>query len=124
LLALAVWPLAEALGLDIPATSTLAPTSWSNESMQWNGRQFITLVGGAAAWPLAASAQQSERMRRVGVLIQFAESNPEGQARVAAFREELQRLGTMITRAIAVLVNIVVSPSWVAAHTVWCVFVT
>ena len=51
-------------------------------------RDFITLIGGAtAAWPLAARAQQGERMRRIGLLIQFAESDPNGQARVAAFRE-------------------------------------
>src|SRR5262249_55611022 len=59
-----------------------------------NRRDFITLLGGvAAAWPLAASAQQSERMRRIGVLTPFAESDPEGQARIAAFREGLGKLG-------------------------------
>jgi putative ABC transport system substrate-binding protein len=56
-------------------------------------RDFITLLGGAAAWPLAGRAQQGERMRRVGVLMGFAESDPEGQAWVAAFREGLQKLG-------------------------------
>ncbi len=57
-------------------------------------REFITLFGGAAAgWPLAAQAQQPERMRRIGVLMAFAESDPEGQARLAAFREGLQKLG-------------------------------
>jgi putative ABC transport system substrate-binding protein len=60
-------------------------------------REFITLIGGAAAtWPLAARAQQPERMRRVGVLLQFSESDPAGQARIAAFREELQKLGWRI----------------------------
>ena len=59
-------------------------------------REFITLVGGAATWPLAARAQQAGRMRRVGVLIQFSESDPEGQARIAAFGEELQKLGWSI----------------------------
>ena len=56
-------------------------------------REFITLLGGAAAWPLAARAQQSERMRRIGVLMTFTERDPEGQARVTAFREGLQKLG-------------------------------
>src|SRR5215469_9162796 len=57
-------------------------------------REFITLLGGAAAtWPLAARAQQAERMRLIGVLMAYAESDPEGQAWVAAFREALQKLG-------------------------------
>ena len=57
-------------------------------------RDFITLIGGAAAaWPLAASAQQAERMRPIGVLMAYAESDPEGQAWLAAFREALQKLG-------------------------------
>ena len=57
-------------------------------------REFITLLGSAAtAWPLGARAQQGERMRRIGVLIPFAEDNPVGQARLAAFREGLLQLG-------------------------------
>jgi putative tryptophan/tyrosine transport system substrate-binding protein len=56
-------------------------------------REFITLIGSAAAWPLAVSAQQPERMRRIGVLIGLAESDPEAQAWAAAFREGLQKLG-------------------------------
>jgi putative ABC transport system substrate-binding protein len=56
-------------------------------------REFITLLGGAAAaWPLGARAQQPDRMRHIGVLSGLAD-DPEGQARVAAFRQELQRLG-------------------------------
>jgi putative ABC transport system substrate-binding protein len=49
-------------------------------------REFITLVGGAAAaWPLAARAQQGERMRRIGVLLTTAADDPESLARVGAF---------------------------------------
>ena len=56
-------------------------------------REFITLLGGAvAAWPLAARAQQSERMRRVGLLVGLAD-DWEGQARVTAFKQGLQELG-------------------------------
>ena len=56
-------------------------------------REFITLVGGAAAWPLIARAQQPERMRRVGVLMGFAESDQDWQARVTGLRASLQELG-------------------------------
>ena len=57
-------------------------------------REFITLLGGAAAaWPLAARAQQPERMRRIGVLMSTAADDPEGQARLAAFVQGLQELG-------------------------------
>jgi len=56
-------------------------------------REFITLIGAAATWPLAAGAQQPDRMRRIGVLMGFAESDREGQGFVAAFRDGLQKLG-------------------------------
>jgi putative ABC transport system substrate-binding protein len=56
-------------------------------------RTFITVLGGVAAWPLAARAQQPERMRRVGVVMNTAESNAVGQAQLAAFRQRLQELG-------------------------------
>src|SRR3974377_1015716 len=56
-------------------------------------REFVTLLGGAVSWPLAAHAQQNERMRRIGVLMPYAKDNPEGQARNAAFLQELQKLG-------------------------------
>jgi putative tryptophan/tyrosine transport system substrate-binding protein len=56
-------------------------------------RDFITLLGGAATWPLAARAQQGDRMRRIGVLMGYAESGSSGQALIAAFRDGLQKLG-------------------------------
>jgi putative ABC transport system substrate-binding protein len=57
-------------------------------------REFITLVGGATlTWPVAARAQQPERMRRIGVLMPFPKDNAEGRARIAAFLQELRQLG-------------------------------
>jgi len=56
-------------------------------------RDFIMLFGGAAVWPLAARAQQAERVRRIGVLLSTTETDPEGQARVAALRQGLEELG-------------------------------
>ena len=57
-------------------------------------REFVTLLGGAAAaWPLAARAQKPDRTRRIGVLTGTAESDPEGQSEVAAFRDGLKDLG-------------------------------
>ena len=57
-------------------------------------REFITLLCGvAAAWPLAAGAQQPERVRRIGVLMAYPEGDPEGTACVDAFRQELAKLG-------------------------------
>jgi putative ABC transport system substrate-binding protein len=56
-------------------------------------REFITLIGGSVAMPLVAGAQQRERMRQIGVLMSTAAADPEGQARIAAFRQGLQKLG-------------------------------
>jgi putative ABC transport system substrate-binding protein len=72
-------------------------------------RAFITLLGGAAAWPLAAGAQQPGRVRRIGVLMAFAETNLDAQAWIAAFLEELRKLGWIEGR------NIRIDFRWAAA---------
>jgi putative tryptophan/tyrosine transport system substrate-binding protein len=56
-------------------------------------REFMTLIGGAAAWPIAVRAQQAERMRRIGIVTGISVDDPETKARVAAFLQEMQRLG-------------------------------
>jgi putative tryptophan/tyrosine transport system substrate-binding protein len=66
-------------------------------------REFITLLGGAAVtWPLAARAQQRERMRHVGVLMNLASDDAEGQARLAAFHQGLQELGWTVGRNVQI----------------------
>jgi len=66
-------------------------------------REFIALFGGAAvSWPLAASAQQHEQMRRIGVLMNFASDDTEGQARIAAFHQGLQQLGWTVSRNVQI----------------------
>src|SRR5262245_21272287 len=73
-------------------------------------RDFITLLGGAAAWPLAARAQP-DRIRRIGLLMAFAESYPEGQAASAALREGLQKSGWTEGR------NVRIDTRWAAGDT-------
>src|SRR5215472_6601155 len=73
-------------------------------------RDFITLLGGAAGWPLTALAQQSERMRRIGVLAGgLVESSDASQAQLAVFRESLAKLGWIEGR------NLEIEVRWVGA---------
>jgi putative ABC transport system substrate-binding protein len=74
-------------------------------------REFMTLLGGAAAWPLATSAQQGERVRRIGVLMNRAADDPEGEARTVAFVQGLQQLGWTDGR------NVRIDIRWVAGGT-------
>src|SRR5229473_3754890 len=67
-------------------------------------REFIKLVGGAAAWPLAARAQQGERMRRIGVMMSIADDQ-EGQRRLRALQEGLGKLGWSDGRNIRIEVH-------------------
>jgi putative ABC transport system substrate-binding protein len=74
-------------------------------------REFIALVGGAAAWPLAASAQQGERMRRIGSLTNLRADDPDGQARNTVFLQELAQLGWIAGR------NVQIDSRWAAGDT-------
>ena len=76
---------------------------------QLKRREFMSLLGGAAAWPLAARAQQRERMRRVSVLLNLAADDPMGQARVAAFVQGLEAAGWSDGR------NVRIDTRWAAA---------
>ena len=65
-------------------------------------REFITLLGGATAWPIAARAQQGEQMRRIGVLMAINANDAEAQARTAAFVAGLQQLGWTVGKNVRV----------------------
>jgi putative tryptophan/tyrosine transport system substrate-binding protein len=65
-------------------------------------RAFISLLGGAATWPLSARAQQGEPMRRIGVLMSTSADDPEGQARLAAFQQGLQQFGWTVGRNVRI----------------------
>src|SRR5262249_34496353 len=72
-------------------------------------RAVISLLGGAAAWPLAAPAQRGERVRRIGVLVGTAADDAIGQARIAAFLQGLGQLDWMVGR------NVRMDVRWAAA---------
>src|SRR4029079_12748985 len=75
-------------------------------------RDFITQVGSAVAWPVVAHAQQSDRVRRVGVLMIFSESDPEAQSQVKVLLQRLGELGWMEGR------NLRIDYRWNAAERV------
>ena len=63
-----------------------------------NKREFITLLGGAAAWPLTARAQQGDRVRRIGVLTPYDENDPVAKLQLSAFTQALAGLGWTVGR--------------------------
>ena len=73
-------------------------------------REFITLLGGAATWPLGARAQQSERMRHIAILM-LTTDDTDGQARITALREGLEKLGWTEGR------NLRIDTRWAAGDT-------
>src|SRR5262252_7171990 len=77
---------------------------------QLKRREFITLLGGWASWPLAARAQPGERVRRIGVLLSAPADHAEFQARIAAFHQGLALLGWTIGR------NVRIDTRWAAEH--------
>ena len=65
-------------------------------------RTFIAALGGAAAWPMVARAQQPERVRRIGVLMSSAAGEPDGQARLTGFLQGLQEFGWTASRNVRI----------------------
>ena len=72
-------------------------------------REFVTLLSGVAAWPVAAQAQQQDRVRRVGVLMNIAADDAQAHSRMTAFLQGLQPLGWTVGR------NVQVDARWAAA---------
>src|SRR5262245_59010036 len=82
---------------------SLAP--WLGQPMQFDQlkrRAFMTLIGGMAAWPLAARAQQPNRMRRIGVLTPYPAEDAEAQARLTAFAQGLAQTGWTVGQNIRI----------------------
>jgi putative ABC transport system substrate-binding protein len=65
-------------------------------------REFIAGLGGVAVWPVAARAQQGERVRRLGALMPYAENDPDSQVRITAFQQGLEKLGWTVGRNLAI----------------------
>jgi hypothetical protein len=97
---------------DLPIMPRRRGDRMSDEVM--HRREFITLIGGAAAWPIAARAQQREKMRRIGVLMNLTADDVEGQGRLAAFLQGLQEAGWSVGR------NVRVDLRWGAGDRLFC----
>src|SRR5439155_23565596 len=82
---------------------------WS-PMFDWHGRNCITLIGSTGTWPLALRAQQRKQMRRVGALMPWTASDPQVQARYAAFLQGLQQLGWTVGT------NIEIDSRWSAGN--------
>src|SRR6516165_659120 len=80
----------------------MAPNRRGHMASHIERRKFLATLGGAAAWPLAARAQQGERMRRIGMLTSLAADDPQMSARDAAFWQALQELGWTVGRNLRV----------------------
>jgi putative ABC transport system substrate-binding protein len=96
---------------DTRFVACITPDATTYGGDQVKRREFISLLGGAAAaWPLAARAQQAERVRRIGVLMTTADDDPEGRARLAAFVLGLQQAGWTHGR------NVQIDTRWAVAN--------
>ena len=102
------WPVAKCLRYPLTDLRQfdILQFGWQGPRMQFDQmkrREFITVLGGAAAaWPLAARAQQPDRMRRIGVLMNLAADDVEGQQRLAAFLQGLQEAGWEVGRNVRI----------------------
>src|SRR5262249_34895808 len=85
-----------------PRTSTVAACPRRRGDRMIRRREFITLFGGVAAWALDAHAQQREQVRRIGVLMNLAPDDAEGQARIAAFTQGLQEANWVVGRNVRI----------------------
>src|SRR5262245_37169326 len=101
----------QTLVLSLTASDPERLEAWYHPSYIGRRKFLATLGGAAAAWPLAARAQQPERMRRIGVVVALAEDDPESVARRAAFEQALQASGWTVGR------NIRIEYRWAAFDT-------
>src|SRR5262249_9772050 len=85
-----------------PANKLVSCGPWASGGGPMRRRDFITLLGGAAAWPLAAHAQQPERMRGIGVLMPIRAHDSQAQARVAALAQGLHQFGWIVGRNVQI----------------------